>query len=198
MQQFLTFQPAFFVVVVGEECGDDQVAGEADGVQAIVGAGQLLLFEQEGDVIAGFDDLLPGARGCLDAFLNLVLAEDAARRGQPMEVGDLPACQADQRIAGPQGMVQEREGMVPGQGSEPKRQFRQVHGQRVLVDAVEAALGDQAAGVQGFIFVRRNPGHLVVHVPGFDQHVAELPANFHKEGARAHGGITDLQVENLL
>ena len=45
LQQFLAFQLAFLVVVASEEGGDDQVAGEADQVQAFVGDRQLLLLD---------------------------------------------------------------------------------------------------------------------------------------------------------
>ena len=37
-----------------------------------------------------------------------------------------------------------------------------------------------------------------MRVPSVNQRVAQLAARLNQEGARAHGWVTDLQVENLL
>ena len=46
--------------------------------------------------------------------------------------------------------------MVLGQRGQPERQLGQIHGHRVLVHAVEAALGDQPAGVEDLVLVGRD------------------------------------------
>ena len=74
-----------------------------------------------------------------------------------MEFLDLLARQADQGIPAAQGVIQERERMVLGQRCQPQGQLRQVHGHGILVHAVKAALGDDAAGMQDLILIRRNP-----------------------------------------
>ena len=85
-------------------------------------------------------------------------ASNAGRLGVPVEGLDLPPREAHQRVAVPQRVVEEGEGVVPGQRRQPERQLGQVHGHRVLVHAVEAALGDQAAGVEDLVLVRRDVG----------------------------------------
>ena len=122
LKEFLAFQLAFLVVVAGEKGGDDQVAGEADQVQALVGEGQFLLLEQEGNLVACFDDLLPDAGGGLDAFLDDLLTEDAVGVGCQWKArsGRGSGRPASRRTA---GVVQEREGMVLGQGRQPERSF---------------------------------------------------------------------------
>jgi hypothetical protein len=59
---------------------------------------------------------------------------------------------ADQRIAATDGVVQELEWLVLGQ-----RQLGHLDGERVLVHAVQAALGDDAPGVgQPLVQVERH------------------------------------------
>src|SRR5713101_1884300 len=48
------------------------------------------------------------SRGRLDALLDDLLAEDPLRCLLPVEVGDLRAAQADERVAAAQGVVEER------------------------------------------------------------------------------------------
>ena len=88
--------------------------------------------------------------------------------------------------------------MVLRQGDEPERQLGEVDRLGVAVHAVEAALRDLAAGEDDLVLVRRNLGHGVVRLPGRDQRIAELAAGFDQECAGAHGGVADLEVENLL
>ncbi len=88
--------------------------------------------------------------------------------------------------------------MILGQGDEPQRQLGEVHRHGVAVHAVEAALGDQAAGEDHRVLVGRDVRHGVVRAPGIDQRVGELPARFDQEGAGAHRGIADLQIEDPL
>ena len=76
--------------------------------------------------------------------------------GLPVEGLDLLLRQPDQRIAALQGMVEECEGVVLRQRGQPERELGQVDRHRVLVHAVEAALGDDAAGVEDLVLVGRD------------------------------------------
>ena len=96
-----------------------------------------------------------------------------------------------------EGVVEEGEGVVLRQRGEPERELREVHGHRVLVHAVEAALGDEAAGVETRPR-RAGSAAPVVDVPGLDQLVAELAAGLDQERAGAHRRVADLQIEDLL
>ena len=53
---------------------------------------------------------------------------------------------AEQRVAAAQGVVEEGEGPVLCERHQPERELRHLDGQRVLVHAVEAALGHEAPG----------------------------------------------------
>ena len=55
-----------------------------------------------------------------------------------------------------------------------------------------------AAGEDDLVLVRRNLGYGVVRLPSLHQRIAELAAGFDQECAGAHGGVADLEVENLL
>ncbi len=110
----------------------------------------------------------------------------------------MPA-QADQRVAVAQGVVDKRKRMVLGQGLEPERELGQADGEGVAVDAVEAALGDEAAGVELDGLVDRDfLGGLVVVGPGLDQRLRQVTAGGHQEGAGAHRRVADLEPEDLL
>lgn len=54
---------------------------------------------------------------------------------------------AEQRVAGAQGVVEEGEGPILLERDQPERELGHLHGQGVLVHAVEAAVGHQAAGL---------------------------------------------------
>ena len=114
----------------------------------------------------------------------------------PVERLDLRPGEADQGVAVPQGVVQEGERMVLRQGREPQRQLGEVHGHGVAIHAVEAALGDQAAGEDHLVLVGRDLGHGVVRAPRLDQRIGELTAGFDQEGAGAHRRVADLEVED--
>ena len=94
-----------------------------------------------------------------DDLFQLVLAEDElldrARR-RPSGSGDLRGVEADEAVAGAQRVVEEGEWVLARQRREPERELGEVHGHRVLVDAVEAALRDEAAGVEHLVLVRRD------------------------------------------
>lgn len=87
--------------------------------------------------------------------------------------------------------------MVPGQGGEPEREAGEVDRHRVAVDAVEAALGDKAAGVQLLVLVgRQGRASVGVDAPGLDEPRAELAAGLDEEGAGAHGRVADFERED--
>ena len=88
--------------------------------------------------------------------------------------------------------------MILGKRHQPKRQFGEVDCRRVAVHAVEAPLGHLTAGEDDFVLVRWDLGQCIVGMPRLDQGITQLPAGFHEEGARPHGRIANLEVENLL
>ena len=61
----------------------------------------------------------------------------------PRDGGDLIAGEADERVAVAERVVHERERALAGEGDEPQREPSEVHGERVAIHAVEAALGDE-------------------------------------------------------
>ena len=73
-------------------------------------------------------------------------------------------------------MVHEGEGVIPRQGREPKRHLGEVDCNRVAVDAVKAALGHEATGVDDLVLVARDLWPRVMGSPGIDQHVSKLAA----------------------
>ena len=84
----------------------------------------------------------------VDGGLDLVEAEVEARLALPrrVEVGDAELAQvgdAEQRVAGAQRVVDERERPVLRERDQPERELGHLDGHRVLVDAVQAALGDE-------------------------------------------------------
>ena len=87
--------------------------------------------------------------------------------------------------------------MILGQRGQPQRQLRQVCRHGVLVYSVQTPLGDLPLGMKLLVFIRRQDGPLVVRVPRAAQRRAKLAAGFHQKGARAHGRIAHLKVENL-
>src|SRR6516162_2923388 len=95
-------------------------------------------------------------------------------------------------------MVEKRELVIACQGHEPQRQFGEVSRHRVLVDAVKAALCDEATGVQIIILVSRELGpRSRPPRPGPHEPRGEGAARLYKEGARAHRRITDLEFEHV-
>ena len=82
---------------------------------------------------------LGGVFGALDGALGEHL-------GQAVQVlHGLRHPQADQRVAATQVVVEKGEGRAHGEAVEPQGDLGQLYGQRVLVDAVDAALEDHAA-----------------------------------------------------
>ena len=60
-------------------------------------------------------------------------------------LGGIVDAQADERVAAAQVVVEEGEGRADGEAVQPERDLGQFDGQRVLVDAVDAAFEDHAA-----------------------------------------------------
>ena len=121
--------------------------------------------------------------------------------GLPGEGADLLEAQADEGVAVPQGVVEEGEWAVAGQGEEPEAELGELDGRLVLVDAVEAALGDEAPGVEDGVLVGGVAGDVLEAAfagPRGDELVAEVAARGDEEGAGAHGGVADLELEELI
>ena len=117
-----------------------------------------------------------------------------------------------------QVVVEEAEGPPFGQRRQPERQLGELDRQRVLVDAIKAALGDEAAGEDGALLgiVRQRlepaaprvsddrPSLSIrlplasVERPGFDQPIGEPAASLNQECAGSHGRVADFQVEQFL
>ena len=158
--------------------------------------------------------LLNGARGVVgrgldfgaalhrlgDALLHqLPEQRQAGLRRIPMRRRDLRLRQPHQAVARFERVIEEGELVVARERREPQRQLGEIGGERVLVDAIEAALRDQATGVQFLVLVRRNDWLLVrMARPCLDQPRRDRAAGLDQERARAHGRIADLEIENLL
>ena len=118
------------------------------------------------------------------------------------EVGD-----AEERVADLDGVVEEREGPLPGHGGEPERELGHLGGDGVLVDAVEAVVDDLAAGEDDLLLGGRGGevGEAVGERPfagavlddGFDEAVGEVAAGGGEDRAGADGGVADAEVEDL-
>ena len=79
----------------------------------------------------------------------------AVAHREPEQLVD--AAEPHQRVAAPDGVVQERERLVLRQRQQPERQLGHLDGQRVLVHTVQAPLGHKAAGIeQTFLPVEGN------------------------------------------
>ena len=85
---------------------------------------------------------------------------DGAAGGEAAETGEFAGgvvdAQADERVAAAQVVVEEGEGRANGEAVQPEGDFGKLDGERVLVDAVDAALEDHAAddglvGELGFV-----------------------------------------------
>ena len=134
----------------------------AKGVeQAAQRGGRLLDFGEEigrffdfGNVGVGqFFDALHALGGVFGGL-------DGAAGGEAAETGELASgvvdAQTDERVAAAQVVVEEGEGRADGEAVEPEGDFGKLDGERVLVDAVDAALEDHAAddglvGKLGFV-----------------------------------------------
>ena len=144
-----------------EERGDDGVADELGafeiGLGAVVDGAEVGL----GGVVDRLADALPRGRGLLQLAADEPAHEAvlvAAGAGVPVHRLDLVAVEADQAVAAFERVVEEGELVVAGERGEPEREPGEVHGHRVSVDAVEAALGHEPARQQLLVLVGRDGG----------------------------------------
>jgi len=152
------------------------------------------------DEVAGVEDFLAVGEGALNLFFELILAEDTLLRRLvfevPVEGEDLLFTEADEGIAGFDGVGEEGEGLVFGEGGQPEGELGEIGGHRVAVDAVEATLGDEAAGVEGLVLAKKLRLS-TMGGPRSDEFLAELAAGFDEEGTGADSGVADFEVEDL-
>lgn len=86
-------------------------------------------------------------------------------------------------------MVEKGEFMLVRQRRRPQPQTGQIDGERVLVDTVKRALGDEAAGMQSLVLAGGNPRlQIGMMAPGLLQPLAELAAGFHQEAPEPQAG----------
>jgi hypothetical protein len=117
----------------------------------------------------------------------------------PVKGADLLEVEADEGVAVAEGVVEEGEGFVFAEGEQPEGELGQLDGGGVLVDAVEAAFGDEALGVVvGPAVGLEDALELAGAGPGGDDLGGEGAAGGDEEGAGAHRGIADLEAEELV
>ena len=104
--------------------------------------------------------------------------------------------QADEGVAVPQRMVEERERLVLRQGDQPERELAKLDRGVVPVHTVDAAGRDDAAGLeQGVVAVEagaENVKHgvrIAVAFPGGHHPLGQVAAGGHQERGRAHRGV---------
>ena len=116
----------------------------------------MLLQEQVGRSFGVLQNL-SSILGCtLDALANQILTERPLSVRLPVEPNDLIAGKPHQGVAATQGVVEKREGVIFRQRGQPQAELGEIDGHRVLVHAVQAALRDEPARVEHFVFVWRN------------------------------------------
>ena len=131
----------------------------------------------------------------VDALLHqLPEQRQAGLRRVPMRRRDLRRVSPTRLSPRLQRVVEEGELVLARQRREPQRQAGEIGRQRVLVDAVEAALRDQAAGVQLLVLVRRD-GRLRVRVraQACDQPRRRAAGRPRPGRRRSPGRIADLE-----
>lgn len=118
---------------------------------------------------------------------------------RPVEVDafELVEVEAHEAVARPERVVEEGELVVLRERLEPERELGELDRERVPVDPVEAAGGDEPLGVQKLVLVGRDRGRAPVPRPGLDEPGGELPAGLDEERARAHRRVEDRQIEDL-
>ena len=109
------------------------------------------------------------------------------------------ARQTHEAVAAFQSVIEEGEFMIARERREPQRQLGKIDGARILVDTIEAALRDEAAGVQS----SSSSAGMIGRVSGqrtqaSTSRIADRAAGFDQEGARAHRRIADFEIEHLL
>ena len=189
---------AFAIIVAREEGRDHEIAVPATRVDEPISRLETLTEQGFGRTIRSLADLFALFQRPVELPFDGRSGEVTLLLRLPMECQDLGLRESDQRIAALQGMIEECKRMVPGQCRQPEREFGQVDRQRILVNAVKAALGDDAGSVQKLVLIGRNALLAVVAVPGFDEQIRKEAAYCDKESARAHRRVANLEVEYLL
>jgi hypothetical protein len=129
------------------------------------------------------------APGLLLAHLLQVFdLQFALQAGALQRCFDLAALHAHQRIAALEGVIHEGERRVLAKAHQPEAEAGQIHSKRVLVDPVEAALGDQPTGVDQWLFAvgvapRLQRIRQTFAGPGLLQQFGQEAAALHQEGA---------------
>ena len=142
----------------------------------------------------------------------------------PVDTGAYPG--SEQAVAAAQVVIQETQRGPHREGVQPERHLGEFHRHRVLVDAIDAALEHHAPdnvtvvelvlvnGPATGVGIRHDPGadivdpcrqwrEVAVH-RGFglrhrrDHAISEIVHEVDQKVSRTHGGIADLQVEQLL
>lgn len=182
-----------------EEGAQHAVAGQAELSQVRFGLAESLLLLEQGDIVRGAADRSAFRRGARHVGTHDGAEQIALRLVAPVQRLHLRTREADQAIAGAQRMVEEGELVIARQRRKPKREPGEVGRHGVAVHAVEAALGDEAAGVQFLVLVGRERRALVrVEAPRLNEPRRELPARLHQEGARPHSRIAHLERQHRL
>ena len=159
--------------------------------------------------VGGLGELVAPFRGEVE---GAVVQAAALLRVHVQRLQLLQADQAEERVPGGEAVVEEAEGPFGVHRDQPQRQLRHLDGEGVDVDAVQAVLGDLAAGLEqelvGFgVRADAAGGAVQVHGEGFgvtfvqprlDQAVGEVAAGGDEERAGAHRDVRDLQFEDLL
>ncbi len=121
--EFRAFGFASLVIVGGEERGDGGIAYEADGVEAFLGEVEFLAFKfRGGEVVAEGEEVFALFEGGGDAAADFMFPElGSGEFGFPREALDLAAGEADEGVAAFDGVVEEGEGVVLGEGGSARR-----------------------------------------------------------------------------
>lgn len=118
-EQIISNCSARAIICRTEECGDDHVANETNLLQSFVCQLQLFMFFLRRYEITALENSLSISRCAADAAFDLVLAKGPFLFGQPVKVGNLLACQADERVTRANRVIDKRERMILGQRRQP-------------------------------------------------------------------------------
>ena len=112
--------------------------------------------------------------------------------------------QADEGVAAAEGVVEEGERLVLGEGDQPEGQLAEFDGGLVTVDSAQAARRDAAPSLQGCVIpveVGTESGQddvgVAVAFPRLDDAVGEVPAGRDEERAGAHSRVEHLEFEQF-
>ncbi len=105
---------------------------------------------------------------------------------------------ADQAVAHPDAMVQERQRPVPGESRQPEREPRELNGHRIQIHAEQAALRDLPPYRRPFLGTDVIGETSAGREQRFFVRFREKPAGGDEKGAAAHGRIQHRQLQNLV